>query len=156
MTTLLELRRDQVAPDCIMGILALGDHKLHTIEPPWIPNPAGGKAGAPFVSCVPPGLYRVEPYKRPCGERTWILSAPELGVFRLPWEIQGRRESFRSLVTIRAAHYAYDAVDAIGVGLSRTKDRAGWKLERSLDAMNQLRTLINGSFDVRLKIEESA
>lgn len=153
---ILALRRDTKGPDCILGILEVQDKKLHTLEPPWVPHPAGGKAGAPFISCIPAGIYRLEPHKRPCGERAWILSSPELGVFRLPFEVpREQREKARSLVTVRAANYAYDAVDAIGVGCARIKTQLGWKLERSLDAMNILRTLINSTLDITLRIEDA-
>jgi hypothetical protein len=154
---ILALRRDTKGTDCTLGILEIDGKKLNTLEPPWIPHPGGGRAGAPFVSCVPAGVYRVEPYKRPCGERAWILSSPELGVFQLPFEIpREQRGKARSLVTIRAANYAYDAIDAIGIGMNRVKTSVGWKLERSLDAMNILRTVVNGSLDLTLRIEDAA
>jgi hypothetical protein len=154
---ILALKRDTKASDCILGVLTVGDHKLFTIEPPWIPNPNGGRAGAPYVSCVPAGLYKVEPFKRPCGERAWILSSPELGVFQLPFEVpREQRPRARTLVMIRAANYAYDAVDAIGVGVNRVKTNVGWKLERSLDALNVLRTCINGCLELSLRIEDAA
>lgn len=154
---ILALRRDTKGTDCILGILEIDGKKLNTLEPPWVPHPTGGRAGAPYVSCVPAGVYRVEPYKRPCGERAWILSSPELGVFQLPFEIpREQRGKARSLITIRAAHYAYDAIDGIGIGLNRVKTSVGWKLERSLDAMNILRTVVNGTLDLTLRIEDAA
>jgi hypothetical protein len=154
---ILALRRDTKAPDCFLGVLQIEDKKLHTLEPPWIPDPAGGKAGAPFISCVPAGLYKIESHKRPCGERAWILSSPELGVYQLPFQIpREQRGKARALVTIRAANYAYDAIDAIGIGTNRVKTNIGWKLERSLDAMNILRTVVNGTLDLALRIEDAA
>ena len=154
---ILALKREPPGPDCILGILHVESKKLHTIEPTWVPSPTGGKAGAPFISCVPAGVYKIEPFKRPCGERAWILSSPELGVFQLPFEVpRDQRGRARTLVTIRAANYAYDAIDAIGVGMSRVKTAVGWKLERSLDAMNVARTVINGALDLTLRIEDAA
>jgi hypothetical protein len=154
---ILAIERDTRGPDYTLGILHVEGKKLHTIEPPWVPSPTGGRAGAPFISCVPAGLYKIEPYKRPCGERAWILSSPELGVYQLPFEVpREQRGRARSLVTIRAANYAYDAVDAIGVGTARVKTNVGWKLERSLDALNILRTVVNGTLDLTLRIEDAS
>lgn len=152
---MLTLRRDLSGPDATLGVLSIGDKKLQTIEPPWVPHPSGGPAGAPFVSRIPPGAYRLEPFKMPSGEKAYILSNPQLGVFQLPFHVpKPQRDMLRSRVTIRAANYAFEAVDAIGVGMQRTKTSVGWKLERSLDALNILRTTINSALDLILVIEE--
>jgi len=150
------LRRDISNPEATLGVLEIeGGKKLHTIEPPWIEHPAGGPAGAPYVSRIPAGAYRLEPFKLPSGEKGYILSNPQLGVFQLPWNIpKPQREALRSRITIRAANYAFEAVDAIGVGCERTKTAVGWKLERSLDALNILRTTINSAIDLTLVIED--
>ena len=152
---MLTLRRDTSCPDAILGTLEIQGKKLFTIEQPWIPHPEGGPAGAPYRSCVPPGVYRMEPFKMPSGEKGYVLSNPVAGVFKLPFEIpKAQRDKVRSRVTIRAANYAFEAVDAIGVGMQRTKTSVGWKLERSLDALNVLRTTINQALDLTLVIEE--
>src|SRR3990167_5692037 len=92
----------------------------------------------------------------PSGERAYIVSNPQLGVVQLPWNVpKTQREMLRSRVTIRAANYAFEAVDAIGVGMQRVKTSMGWKLERSLDAMNILRTTINSTLDLTLVIEDA-
>lgn len=153
---MLTLKRDTVAPDCILGTLTVGPHKLYTIEKPFVPNEHGGKAGAPFISCVAAGVYRIEPHKLPSGERTYILSNPSADVFMMPYEIpKSRNGACRARVTIRAANYAFEAVDGIGVGTERCKTKLGWKLERSLDAMNQIRTILGMTFDLQLLIEDT-
>jgi hypothetical protein len=152
---MLTLRRDTSTPEAILGTLEVNGKKLFTIERPWIPHPAGGPAGAPYVSCVPAGTYRVEPFKMPSGEKAYVISNPIAGVHALPFQIpKPQREILRSRVAIRAANYAFEAIDAIGVGMERTKTSVGWKLERSLDAMNQLRTTINQTLDLTLVIED--
>ena len=152
---MLTLRRDTSTPDAFLGILTVGDKRFHTIERPWKPHPNGGPAGAPYESCLPPGVYRVEPFKLPSGEKGYVVSNPAAGVYKLPFEIpKPQREQVRSRVTIRAANYAFEAVDAIGLGLERTKTAVGWKVERSLDALNVLRTTINQTLDLTLVIEE--
>lgn len=152
---MLTLRRDTSTPDAVLGTLQVGDKKLHTIERPWKPHPNGGPAGAPYESCVPIGVYRVEPFKMPSGEKSYVLSNPAAGVYKLPFEIpKPQREQLRSRVTIRAANYSFEAVDAIGIGVERTKTSVGWKVERSLDAMNILRTMIDRALDLTLIIED--
>lgn len=153
---MLTLRRDTSNQDAVLGVLEVAGNKLHTLEKPWVENPNGGKGGAQFVSCLPPGIYRLEPFKLPSGERGYVVSNPNLDVFKMPFEIPKQKQTAaRARVTIRAANYAFDAVDAIGVGMQRTKTPHGWKLERSLDAVNVLRTTINGALDLQLVIEEA-
>lgn len=152
---MLTLRRDTSTPEATLGVLQVGEHKLFTIERGWVPHPLGGPAGAPYVSRIPAGSYRIESFKLPSGEKGYILSNPQAGVFRLPWDIpKPQREKLRSHITIRAANYAFEAVDAIGIGTERTRTSSGWKLERSLDGMNQLRTIINQAIDLTLIIED--
>lgn len=151
---MLTLRRDTATPEAVLGILMVADKRLHTIERPWVPHP-DCPAGAPYVSCVPAGVYRVEPFKMPSGEKAYVISNPIAGVHALPFQIpKPQRDKLRSRVTIRAANYAFEAVDAIGIGKDRTKTSVGWKVERSLDAMNELRTVIDKALDLTLVIEE--
>lgn len=153
---MLTLRRDTTAPDATLGVLEVNGKRLFTIEPPWVPHPCGGPAGAPFVSRVPAGIYRMEPFKMPSGEKAYVISNPIAGVHQLPFQIpKTQRDLLRSRITLRAANYAFEAVDAIGVGMQRTKTPNGWKLERSLDAMNIVRTVIDKSLDLTLVIEDA-
>jgi hypothetical protein len=92
----------------------------------------------------------------PSGERAYVISNPTLGVFQLPFHVpKPQRSTARARITIRAANYAFEADNAIGVGMQRIKTQVGWKLERSLDAMNILRTVINNALDLTLVIEDS-
>jgi hypothetical protein len=153
---MLTLRRDTSAPDATLGVLEVQGKRLFTIERGWVEHPEGGPAGAPYVSRIPPGQYRLEAFKLPSGEKGYILSNPANGVFRMPFDVpKEQRDRVRARVTIRAANYAFEAVDAIGVGMQRVKTPLGWKLERSLDAMNTLRTVIDKALDLQLLIEES-
>jgi hypothetical protein len=153
---MLTLRRDTSTADATMGVLEVQGKRLFTIEPPWVPHPAGGPAGAQFVSRVPAGVYKMEPFKMPSGEKAYVISNPIAGVHQLPFQIPKlQRALLRSRVTLRAANYGFEAVDAIGVGMQRTKTPNGWKLERSLDGMNILRTVIDKSLDLTLIIEDA-
>ena len=46
----------------------------HTVEQPW-------RGNAPFVSCIPEGLYQLVPVTSPRFGRTFALVNPELRVF---------------------------------------------------------------------------
>lgn len=153
---MLTLRRDTCGSDATLGVLEVNGKRLFTIEPPWVAHPTGGPAGASYISCPPAGSYRVEPFKMPSGEKAYVISNPNLGVFKLPWDVpKTHRDRMRSRITIRAANYAFEADNAIGVGMERKKTQAGWKLERSLDALNILRTTINNTLDLTLIIEDA-
>jgi hypothetical protein len=153
---MLTLRRDTTDPEATLGVLEVDGKKLFTIERAWVPHPAGGPAGAPYVSRVPAGVYKLEHFKMPSGEKAYVISNPVAGVHQLPFHVpRTQRNLVRSRVTIRAANYADEAVDAIGVGLQRVKTSLGWKLERSLDAMNVLRTTVNSTLDLTLVIEDA-
>jgi|SRR6185503_6245117 len=152
---MLTLRRDTACQDATLGVLEVDGKKLFTIEPPWVPHPEGGPAGAPYVSRVPSGTYRLETFKHPSGEKGYVLSNPGAGVFKMPFDIpQGARKRLRARITMRAANYAFEAIDGIGIGMKRIKTPLGWKLEQSLDAMNVLRTTINSTLDLTLIIED--
>lgn len=153
---MLALRRDTFGPDYTLGVLEVDGKKLHTIEPAWVPHPTGGPAGAPYISRIPAGIYKLEPFKMPSGERAYILSNPALGVFQLPFHIpKPQRETLRSRITLRAVNYAFEADNAIGVGMQRIKTQVGWKLERSLDALNILRTVLGNALDLQIVIEDA-
>ncbi len=151
---MLTLRRDMSGPDVTLGVLEVGEHKLFTIEKPFVPNEQGGKAGAPFISCLPKGVYKLQAFKLPSGEKGYVVSNPSMDVFQMPYEVPKQRNgACRARVTIRAANYAFEAVDAIGIGIQRQKTQLGWKLERSLDGMNILRTVLGSTIDLQLVIE---
>lgn len=153
---MLTLRRDTSNPEATLGVLEVDGKKLFTIEKPWVPHPDGGPAGALFVSRVPAGIYKVEHFKMPSGEKAYVISNPMAGVHQLPFQIpKPQRDLLRSRITIRAANYAFEAVDAIGIGMQRVKTSMGWKLERSLDAMNVLRTVVDSKLDLTLIIEDA-
>ncbi len=63
----LELIRDIYHEDYTAGrLIADGEIVCFTLECPWLNN-------EPSISCVPDGVYRLEPYKRPNGDHVWIL-----------------------------------------------------------------------------------
>jgi hypothetical protein len=150
---ILTLTRDQFLSDCTLGLIELCGKKFFTIERPWEAHPAG-RAGMEYRSCVPEGNYRLVPYTRPCGEKTFALSNPQTDVYQTPFEVpRERRGIARSLILIHAADYVHDVCGGIGVGLGRTREQYGWVITSSRDAMNQIRTLVAHKFDLTLIIQ---
>lgn len=149
------LIRDTFTEHETLGVLTLAERRVQTIEKPWVPHPGGGKGGANFISCIPPGLYKLERFTRPSGEKALIISNPELGVYQRDWDVPAALKGLvRTLCLIHAANWAHELHGCIGPGFNRAKDRNGWMVQRSREAMNLVRTVIGSELELRLKIEE--
>jgi hypothetical protein len=150
----LTLDRFSYASTETEGVLSVADFDLATIERPWVHwDDAGGK---PFQSCVPDGRYILEPWTRPNRGEVYILSNPELGVYRLK---EDRPHGVgRYLVLIHVANYVSDVVGCIAPGLLRAimKNRKSGNYERSVsssgDAMKILREQLGMESTHRLTI----
>lgn len=153
---IFELTRDPVQNlPCTLGVLRIGDQKFQTIERPWMPNLAGGLSGAPFLSCVSPGLYKLERFVRPSGEKVFILSNPQLDVYQRPADIpKGREAASRYLVLIHTANYVENVVGCIGPGLKRYHDGKEWMVTESKNAMIAIRNAVGNDLDLKLRIEQ--
>lgn len=148
----LTLQREQFLADCTLGFLEVAGKRFFTIERPWEAHPQG-LAGAEFRSCVAEGSYRLLPFTRPSGEKTFALSNPQLDVYQAPYDIPRDRHGLaRCLILIHAADYVHDVLGGIGPGLDVSRDRNGWLVTSSRDAMNQIRTLVAHKFDLTLII----
>lgn len=95
------------------GNLSVASFKLATIERPWVPHDTPG--GKPFESCIPDGEYSLDPWKRPNGHEVYILSNPDLGVFKEKGDGVGRY-----LILIHVANWVINVVGCIGPGTSRS------------------------------------
>lgn len=150
---LITLHREQYLPDCTLGLLEVSGKKFFTIEKPWRQSEAG-RGGVEHYSCVPEGEYRMVPWTRPSGEKTFALSNPQLDVYQRPFDVpRDKRSIARSLILIHAADYVHDVLGGIGPGLGRSRDPDGWVVTSSRDAMNQIRTLVAHKFDLTLIIQ---
>lgn len=109
------LLRYSYAPTETEGVLRLNGFTLATLERPWIPGFSAG--GRPFESCVPDGDYMLEPWTRPSGEEVFLLSNPDLGVYRYK---EDRPEGKgRYLILIHVANFIDDIVGCIAPGTKR-------------------------------------
>ena len=106
--------------DCTLGILALDPFRCHTIERPWIPADSPG--GKPFESCVPTGIYHLEPFTRPSGDEVYMLVNEDLGVFRFEHDLGD--SGGRYLVLIHKGNWSKDVVGCVAPGLTQTVDQS--------------------------------
>lgn len=131
----LKLRRFSYASSETEGVLAIADHDLATIERPWVSwHTLGGK---PFASCIPDGEYDLEPWVRPDGSEVYILSNPELGVFKDKDDRPG--DVGRYLVLIHVGNWVTDIVGCIAPGTRRSimKNPETGRYERSVSSSGE-------------------
>lgn len=157
----LELFRDYRDSSCTLGTIEAFGKKLHTMERPWVPS-TQSVAGTKGVSCVAPGRYRLERHDSEAHPNVVALVNAALDVYH--WEEQvpvARRGMARTVVLIHAANYADELRGCIAPGLLRAKvpARSGvgppvWMVQKSRDALNQFRNIIQGKIDVWLTINE--
>lgn len=154
MSIALLLVRDTREGPCTLGILFVGNHKLHTMERAWIPNPYGGRSGARFESCVSDGTYRLIPHRSEKYPLAWALVNPELDVYHQPRDVpQSRLAQARQTILIHAGNYWHDLLGCIAPGRGRAKLNGEWMVQSSRDAMNILKTVIGVTLDVTLTIQ---
>ena len=99
------------------GRLHIGSSMFATIERPWVPNPNGAKGGAPHISCIPDGMYRVAPFERPNGDLAYMIFNPDLGVHRMPQDHD--KDRGRNLVLIHKGNWALDVEGCVAPGIYR-------------------------------------
>jgi hypothetical protein len=128
----LVLEREIATPRATQGILRLGNlgTTLYTLERPWVPEAPGG---APSVSCVPAGVYKLIPHKRPNGDNVVALVNRGLGVYYLP----NLRPSGvgRYLVLIHPANWVDQIEGCIAPGYGRMSSSRGPMVTESKKAM---------------------
>jgi hypothetical protein len=159
----LRLTREVMNASCCRGKLEVFDAdgevdlELFTIEKPWVPNSGGGKAGEPFKSCVGEGTYSLTPFVRPNGDKVWMLSNPELDVFKLDTDIPAdRKGKGRFLILIHAANRARDVVGCIGPGkTARTEADGTLMVTSSRQAMKDLHKHLDGRRNLQIEIVNS-
>ena len=157
MSTLtLLLQRDLKTPTETLGYLSLKDRKWASIERPWVPSLAS-PGGAKGMSCVPSGEYRLEPHTTEAHPRVWALVNVGLEIYHWDWDVpQARRGLARTVCLIHVANWASELRGCIAIGKVRVKDQNGrWMVERSRDAINELRSVIGTSVDLRLVVSEA-
>jgi hypothetical protein len=135
MSVAMLLTRDRHQPKpelCTLGRLIVNGRGFDSLE-------AGD--GAIF----PAGTYRVEPRTCDAFGQHWALVNLSCGAYSDP--------AHGALFLLRSGGMACDLFSAIGIGKARARMPSGeWVLKESRSAINELRTVINGSLDVTLEI----
>lgn len=115
------LTRDCYWKSGTYGILKVGGLTLYTAEQPWNNN-------RPFESCIPDGMYRVEPFNSPSRGPVWIITGQ--GVVKYEHEA-GDHDRF--LVQIHAANWPDQLEGCIAPGL--TRDYMPWDGRKGVQAI---------------------
>lgn len=113
---------------CTAGFLyAAGEPwVVHTLERPWLEN-------APFISCVPEGLYDLVPHSSEAHPNVWAL----VGETVSHWGGEGKA---RSAILIHPANWLHQLKGCIAPGMgSYVHDHDGFQLEDSRTAMDMIR-----------------
>lgn len=138
----LVLRRSTGDDQRTTGVLQAGGRLFATIERPWLPN-AAGLGGTPRKSCVPPGVYQVSPWHSANFPETYILTNPDLGVYRQPGDIPKGQTWGRSAILAHVANRVRDVIGCIGVGMEHGELGGEPAVLRSVMAMRELNRILN-------------
>lgn len=134
----LVLKRFAYTDNYTRGELYVGEDTFQTVEKPWFRNEYA-PGGTPFESCIPDGSYRLRGFTRPSGDKAFILSNPDHGVYEdeshLPSVGRGRY-----LILIHPGNTVDDVVGCIAPGMTGSAD-AVWD---SRKAMAMLLTKLEG------------
>lgn len=112
----LEIIRDMVRVDAVLGTIAIGSLVLQTLELPWVPID-GALCGKPGASCVPPGTYALVRHDSAEHPKTLELVNTDLGVYQaaVPPDCIGRCE-----VLIHNGNYSRNSLGCILLGRGRS------------------------------------
>ena len=129
------------------GRLQIGDVDLFTVEQPW-------RSNQPFSSCVPAGIYHVEPWVSPTHGACFILRNEAASIYKTYDEakdVLGGRWGILFHVANTAAEL--QGCIAPGTGLGTPYGR--WGVTGSADAMDTLhRVLKNGSHTLDIRWQQ--
>lgn len=133
MAVELYMKRDYRDARCVTGWLNVYGGHWPTLE---------------SVQCVPAGRYRVERHSSEAYPRVWALVNAQLGV----------HHAAEGSALIKQGNFpAHVAGRSIAIGKARVSQGGmfpGVWLDRSRDALNELRNIIGYSYDIWLTIEE--
>lgn len=138
----LLLRRSTGDSERTTGILQVNGQVFATMERPWLPNPAG-PGGVPRKSCIPPGVYQVNPWHSHNFPETYILTNPELGVYRQPGDIPKGQTWGRSAILIHVGNFVRNVIGCIAVGMEHGQINGEPAVLRSVMAMREINKILN-------------
>ena len=146
---IITLKREARLPDGTLGMLEVNGRKFPTLE-----NPARTACDR-HDTCLPPGTYRLMPKQRASGEKAFAVVNALNGVWERPSDVPRHVTDARSAVFLAAGVSLDDLTGShIAPGKERVKRSAGWAMEGTREAMNEIRTLVGSRLDIVLIIEE--
>jgi hypothetical protein len=125
------------------GILQAAGVIFTTIERPWLPHP-DGPGGLQRKSCVPAGVYQVQPWHSQNFPETYILVNNALGVYLQPNLIPPGQKWGRSAILMHIANRVTEILGCIGVGkdYGEYADDKPTVVRRSTLAMHELNKIL--------------
>lgn len=136
----LRLTRDTSDNLGTRGTIAAGDVVVQTLERPWIPA-ANSRGGTKGISCVPPGLYRLERHDSEAHPKTWALVNHALDVYHYDEQVPTGKVA-RTLVLIHPANRVGELRGCIAPGMRRTNWGSQPVVEQSVVAMERLKKVV--------------
>lgn len=130
-----------------LSIAHIGDFRCHFIERPWIDD--GTPGGKSFQSCIPDGLYNLEKFTRPGGDKVYMLVDEAKGVYRYEHDVPGdtreeKRQNGRWLILWHSGNVVTDVVGCGAPGTGQAWQSAGNPMvTRSRIAMNEIMQRLN-------------
>jgi hypothetical protein len=121
---------------------------IYTVERPWIDEE--GRAGKPFSSCIPEGLYEIKRFKRANGSLVWVLVNEDLGVYEREEDREHDTDRYACLIHI--ANKVEDVVGCVGPGMGAFYDKNGrYQTTYSRKAMERLESLLVDITHIEIK-----
>jgi hypothetical protein len=142
----LTLIRHAYMREATLGFLLVGDQRFATLEESWKADPDGPggqrREGVLVESCVPDGIYSLEPHDGTKFRDVWVMVNPRLGVYRSPAGIPAGQKWGRSAVLIHSGNSTADIEGCCVVGKRHgIEQNKPWVYE-SRAALDQLRDLL--------------
>lgn len=156
----VQLVRHAYLNDATLGWLTAGDLRLATLEEPWRPDPDGPggqrREGQLAESCVPDGIYTLEPHSGAKQQDVWALVNPRLGVYHYPGDMPNGQPWGRSAILIHVGNSVADITGCIAVGLYAGREAGKPWIYESSKALDQLRLVLGTTSTHQLNIRPIA
>jgi hypothetical protein len=137
---MITLTRRHYFTTCIIGDISFENRTVRTLERPWRFN-ASYPYGIKGISCIPEGIYELEPHDTEAHPSTYALVNPERGVAHEP--VAGHA-NYRTAVLIHPANFPSELRGCIAPGLSAQYETTTYpRLLQSRVAFMYLRDYIN-------------